>query len=332
MYYLQETLPHDGRDLRAFVVGGRVLAAIERVGSGWRANLARGARARATELSAEQERLCVEAAEVVGVDYAGVDLLRAADGREYVLELNGIPGWHGLQEATGADVAAALVAHVEAVVSEARPARAADDAAMQRRRDERAGRAGVGERAQVADVAHAAAGEQLEVGEGGVDLGDQPDVRSRAAAHPCQVEHDHLAQSRAVQTRHGVERRQAGEPRVGRQRAAVAQVDAQDDGAVGKLREQPVERIGAVSVSVPTTTRCAPRSSSARARSGSLTPASTMTRASRASAPMMALLLAFAADRVEVGDVQLVEPQLVPERARERERVAVVAADAATGR
>jgi ribosomal protein S6--L-glutamate ligase len=76
-------------------------------------------------LSAEQERLCVEAAEVVGADYAGVDLLRAADGREYVLELNGIPGWRGLQEATGADVAAALVAHVEAVVSEARPARAA---------------------------------------------------------------------------------------------------------------------------------------------------------------------------------------------------------------
>ena len=123
VYYLQEALPHDGRDLRAFVVGGRVLAAIERVGSGWRVNLARGARARATDLSAERERLCVEAAEVVGADYAGVDLLRAADGREYVLELNTIPGWRGLQETTGADVAAALVAHLEGVVSEARAAR-----------------------------------------------------------------------------------------------------------------------------------------------------------------------------------------------------------------
>ena len=116
-------MTHDDRDLRAFVVGGRVLAAIERHGSGWRANLARGARARATELSTEQERLCVEAAAVVGADYAGVDLLRGSDGREYVLELNGIPGWRGLQEATGADVAAALVAHVETVVSEARAAR-----------------------------------------------------------------------------------------------------------------------------------------------------------------------------------------------------------------
>jgi RimK family alpha-L-glutamate ligase len=124
VYYLQEAVPHDGRDLRALVVGGLVLAAIERVGSGWRANLARGARAQATQLSAEQQRLCVRAAEVLGVDYAGVDLLRAADGREYVLELNGIPGWRGLQEATGTDVAAALVAHVEALVSEGRPARA----------------------------------------------------------------------------------------------------------------------------------------------------------------------------------------------------------------
>jgi RimK family alpha-L-glutamate ligase len=120
VYYLQETVPHGGRDVRALVVGGRVLAAIERVGSGWRANLARGARAQATTLSAEQERLCVEAAEVLSADYAGVDLLRAADGRDYVLELNGIPGWSGLQKATGADVAAALVAHVETVVSEAR--------------------------------------------------------------------------------------------------------------------------------------------------------------------------------------------------------------------
>jgi RimK family alpha-L-glutamate ligase len=123
VYYLQEALPHPGRDLRAFVVGGRVLAAIERVGPGWRVNLARGARARAAELSAEQERLCLEAAEVVGADYAGVDLLRAADGHEYVLELNTIPGWRGLQDTTGADVAAALVAHVEALVSAARAAR-----------------------------------------------------------------------------------------------------------------------------------------------------------------------------------------------------------------
>ena len=114
VYYLQETHP-EGRDVRAFVVGGRVLAAIERVSAGWRANLARGAHAQATELTPEQERVCLEAAAALGVDYAGVDLLG-----EYVLELNGIPGWHGLQEATGADVATALVTHLETI----RPARA----------------------------------------------------------------------------------------------------------------------------------------------------------------------------------------------------------------
>ena len=125
VFYLQEALPHDGCDVRALVVGGRVLAAIERVGTGWRANLARGARARAVQLGAEQERLCLDAARALGVEYAGVDLLRTADGHDHVLELNGIPGWYGLQEATGTDVAAALVAHVETLVSAARPARAA---------------------------------------------------------------------------------------------------------------------------------------------------------------------------------------------------------------
>jgi RimK family alpha-L-glutamate ligase len=111
VYYLQQALTAD-RDLRAFVVGGRVLAAIERVGAGWRANLARGAHARAMNLTPEQERLCLAAAEALSADYAGVDLLG-----DYVLELNGIPGWYGLQKATDVDVAAALVAQVEAVVS-----------------------------------------------------------------------------------------------------------------------------------------------------------------------------------------------------------------------
>jgi RimK family alpha-L-glutamate ligase len=113
VYYLQETLPHDGVDIRAMVVGDRVVASIERVGTGWRANLARGASARAIALDEQRATLCVRAAAALGADYAGVDLLRAADGRDYVLEVNGIPGWHGLEEATGVDVAAALVEHLE---------------------------------------------------------------------------------------------------------------------------------------------------------------------------------------------------------------------------
>jgi RimK family alpha-L-glutamate ligase len=113
VYYLQEALPHAGVDLRALVVGERVVAAIERVATGWRANLARGARARSIELDERRARLCVRAAAALGADYAGVDVLGAADGRDYVLEVNGIPGWRGVEEATGVDVAAALVEHLE---------------------------------------------------------------------------------------------------------------------------------------------------------------------------------------------------------------------------
>src|SRR3954466_1458444 len=108
VYYLQETVPHDGIDVRAVVVGERVVAAIERVGDGWRANLARGARARPIALDDDRAALAVRAAAVLGCDYAGVDLLG-----DFALEVNGIPGWHGVEEATGVDVAAALVEHLE---------------------------------------------------------------------------------------------------------------------------------------------------------------------------------------------------------------------------
>ena len=99
-------------DVRAFVVGGRVIGAIERSAAGWKTNLARGGSARATTLSAERAALAVRAAQAVGAEYAGVDLLPARDGTDYVVEVNGIPGWRGLQEATSIDVAATIVTHL----------------------------------------------------------------------------------------------------------------------------------------------------------------------------------------------------------------------------
>jgi RimK family alpha-L-glutamate ligase len=124
VYYLQRAIAHDGCDVRAFVVGQRVVGAIERWAPqvpparegasrrGWRTNLARGGRARAIPLPAEWAAMAVCAARVVGADYAGVDLLPARDGTVYVLEVNGIPGWRGLHEATSTDVAAAIVEHL----------------------------------------------------------------------------------------------------------------------------------------------------------------------------------------------------------------------------
>ena len=112
VYYLQRAIDHDGCDVRAFVVGGRVIGAIERSAPGWKTNLARGGRARAVTLPAARVESALAAAKAVGADYAGVDLLPARDGTTYVVEVNGIPGWRGLQEATSSDVAGAIVEHL----------------------------------------------------------------------------------------------------------------------------------------------------------------------------------------------------------------------------
>jgi len=109
VYYLQRTIDHDGADVRVFVIGGRMAGAIERRAAGWRTNLARGGTARGIQLPSQLSMLAIRAAAAVGAEYAGVDLLTGRDGITYVLEVNGIPGWRGLQEATGIDVAGQLI-------------------------------------------------------------------------------------------------------------------------------------------------------------------------------------------------------------------------------
>ena len=111
VFYVQRAIDHGGRDVRVFVIGGRVIAAIERRAPGgeWRTNVARGGSARPFELPPEWAELARSAATTVGADYAGVDLLPSRDGRVFILEINGIPGWRALQQATGHDIAAAIV-------------------------------------------------------------------------------------------------------------------------------------------------------------------------------------------------------------------------------
>lgn len=120
VYYVQQALAHEGRDLRVFVLGGRVLAAMWRSADGWRTNIARGGRAEKAELPPAYVELSLAAVRAVGADYAGVDLLPTAGGEVHVLEVNGIPGWRGLQDATRVDVAGALVEHLEGLVRERR--------------------------------------------------------------------------------------------------------------------------------------------------------------------------------------------------------------------
>lgn len=119
VFYVQRAVPHEGRDLRAFVVGDDVVGAIERSArepGGWRTNVSRGGGARAATLPPPLRELALRAARAVGADYAGVDLLPERDGPVHVLEVNAIPGWRGLHEATGVDVAGAVVARLAARV------------------------------------------------------------------------------------------------------------------------------------------------------------------------------------------------------------------------
>jgi RimK family alpha-L-glutamate ligase len=112
VYYLQEYIPHQDWDIRAFVLGGQLLAAMKRQGNGWKTNVAQGAQSEALKLDPALEAVSLQAAELVGADYAGVDIMCDQQGQPYVIEVNGIPGWHGLQRTVDFDVADAIAEHV----------------------------------------------------------------------------------------------------------------------------------------------------------------------------------------------------------------------------
>ncbi len=103
-----------GRDIRAFVVGDRVVAAMSRRASGdeFRANLHRGGRATKIDIDAVYERTAIVASQVMGLHVAGVDMLEGPDGPQ-VLEVNSSPGLEGIETATGVDVASAIIQHLE---------------------------------------------------------------------------------------------------------------------------------------------------------------------------------------------------------------------------
>jgi len=100
----------DGADLRCFVVGDEVVAAMRRQApeGDFRANIHRGGSASAVTLSALEVETAVRAARVMGLGVAGVDLLRSARG-PLVLEVNSSPGLEGIEGASGVDVAGAII-------------------------------------------------------------------------------------------------------------------------------------------------------------------------------------------------------------------------------
>jgi RimK family alpha-L-glutamate ligase len=118
VYYVQRTIAPEGRrDLRLLVVGHEIAGAMERVTDSWRANVARGARARAVVPAAAEASMALAAAAALEADVAGVDLLVTPDGEIVVLEVNGIPGWQALQSVCADDLFLRVVRTCESLVT-----------------------------------------------------------------------------------------------------------------------------------------------------------------------------------------------------------------------
>lgn len=109
---VQQWLPGGASTLRLLVVGEKVVAAarFNAAEGDWRSNAARGGTATPFDTTLDQERLAVEAARALGLGHCGVDLVIGEDG-PVILEVNPTPGFLRLEEATGIDVARALIEH-----------------------------------------------------------------------------------------------------------------------------------------------------------------------------------------------------------------------------
>lgn len=113
IYYLQRFVDCYGEgysDTRVFVINGRAVAAMRRKGTFWLNNVAKGASCERVQLESELSKLAIKTAEVVKMDYAGVDIIREKNGDYTVIEVNSIPAWKGLQSVCDINIAELLVA------------------------------------------------------------------------------------------------------------------------------------------------------------------------------------------------------------------------------
>ncbi len=109
--YPQEFVPHGCSDIRAFVIGDRVAAAMRRVANSWKTNYSQGARPEPLRLDGELEELAVKSAQLIKCKIAGVDILESPKG-PMVIEVNSQPGWRGLQSVTRVNIADEIVDYV----------------------------------------------------------------------------------------------------------------------------------------------------------------------------------------------------------------------------
>jgi ribosomal protein S6--L-glutamate ligase len=114
-FFVQEFIAEaKGADIRCFVIGNRVVAAMMRQArpGGFRSNLHRGGTARAVEITAQERSTAIRAAKIMGLNVAGVDMLRSERG-PMVLEVNSSPGLEGIEEACKLDIASQIIEFVE---------------------------------------------------------------------------------------------------------------------------------------------------------------------------------------------------------------------------
>lgn len=109
--YVQEFVGHGTRDIRTFIVGGRVVAGMFRVSSSWKTNVSRGAMPKHFQVDPDVEALALKSADVLGCKIAGVDIMESERGL-LVHEVNSQPGWRGLQTTTNVRIADEIAAFV----------------------------------------------------------------------------------------------------------------------------------------------------------------------------------------------------------------------------
>jgi len=108
IFYLQEFLPHNNRDIRILVIGGKAVAGMYRVSDNWKTNIHAGARMEPLELNNELKDLAIKAAKVTKTEIAGIDILETEKGFS-VIEVNSIPGFTALQKVTEINIPEAII-------------------------------------------------------------------------------------------------------------------------------------------------------------------------------------------------------------------------------
>lgn len=111
VYYLQEFIQHKGEDIRTFVIGDKLIAAMKRVSDNWKTNISSGGKATSYKPTKEVCELSLKASKILGLEYTGVDLIETPRGL-HVIELNSTPGWQGLQSISQVDITKTLVDYI----------------------------------------------------------------------------------------------------------------------------------------------------------------------------------------------------------------------------